>query len=210
MRLYADAMNATKRRRCVWAGDDPLMQAYHDREWGVPERDPRALWEVLMLEGFQAGLSWAVVLRKREALREAFARFDPDRVARFTARDVDRLMKNPGIIRARAKIEATVAGARIFCDMRDRGEPFAEFCWSFSDGQVVTGGGRSFPTQSVLSETAAKELKRRGFKFVGPTIVYAWMQAVGIVNDHAVDCFRRAQVVRSSGVRRGAVRRRTD
>ena len=147
-----------------------------------------------MLEGFQAGLSWAIVLRKREAFREAFARFDPDRVARFTKRDVDRLMKNASIIRARAKIEATVAGAGIFCEMREGGENFAGFCWSFSEGNVVVGSGRSVPTQSALSETISKELKRRGFRFVGPTIIYAWMQAVGIVNDHSSKCFRRSQV----------------
>jgi DNA-3-methyladenine glycosylase I len=180
--------------RCAWAGDDPLMQAYHDEEWGVPQRDPRALWEMLMLEGFQAGLSWAIVLRKRETFREAFAGFDPNSVARFSKRDVDRFMTNPGIIRARAKIEATIAGARVFCEMRDRGEDFAGFCWSFSDGKVVAGSGRSFPTQTALSDTISKELKRCGFKFVGPTIVYAWMQAVGIVNDHSIKCFRRNQV----------------
>jgi DNA-3-methyladenine glycosylase I len=195
--LYHDlrlAMTSRTHIRCAWAGDDPLMQTYHDEEWGVPQRDPRALWEMLMLEGFQAGLSWAIVLRKRETFREAFAGFDPNRVARFSKRDVDRLMTNPGIIRARAKIEATIAGARVFCEMRDRGEDFAAFCWSFSDGHVVAGGGRSFPTQTALSDTISKDLKRRGFKFVGPTIVYAWMQAVGIVNDHSIKCFRRNQV----------------
>jgi DNA-3-methyladenine glycosylase I len=182
------------------------MQAYHDEEWGVPQRDPRALWEMLMLEGFQAGLSWAIVLRKRETFRRAFAGFEPNRVARFTTRDVDRLMTNPGIIRARAKIDATIAGARIFCEIRDHGEDFADFCWSFSDGTVVAGSGRSFPTQTALSETISKELKRRGFKFVGPTIVYAWMQAVGIVNDHSINCFRRNQVAREPAVQRGAER----
>jgi DNA-3-methyladenine glycosylase I len=187
--------------RCAWAGDDPLMQVYHDAEWGVPQRDPGALWEMLMLEGFQAGLSWAIVLRKREAFREAFAGFDPDTVARFSHRDVDRLMTNPGIIRARAKIDATIAGARVYCEMRDRGEDFAGFCWSFSDGKVVIGSGRSFPTQTVLSETISKELKRRGFKFVGPTIVYAWMQAVGIVNDHSIKCFRRRLLKSSLALR---------
>jgi DNA-3-methyladenine glycosylase I len=183
------------------------MQAYHDREWGAPQRDPRALWEMLMLEGFQAGLSWAIVLRKREAFRQAFAGFDPDRVARFTKRDVDRLVKNASIIRARAKIEATIAGAHSFCDMRDRGENFAGFCWSFSEGNVLTGSGRSFPTQTPLSETISRELKRRGFTFVGPTIVYAWMQAVGIVNDHSIGCFRRNQVMSETASRRGAHRR---
>ena len=170
------------------------MRTYHDEEWGVPERDPRALWEMLMLEGFQAGLAWIIVLRKREAFRKAFAGFDPARVARFTKRDIDRLMNDAGIIRARAKIEATIAGARIFCEMRDRGEDFGALCWSFTEERVVTGTGKSFPSQTALSTVISKELKRRGFKFVGPTIVYAWMQAVGIVNDHSIDCFRRRQV----------------
>jgi DNA-3-methyladenine glycosylase I len=183
--------------RCAWAGEDPLMQAYHDEEWGVPERDPQALWEMLMLEGFQAGLSWAIVLRKREALRKAFKGFDPDAVARFTARDINRLLNDPGIIRARAKIEATIAGARVFREMRDGGQSFADFCWSFTDGQPVTGNGRFVPAQTALSDKLSKELKRRGFKFVGPTIVYAWMQAVGIVNDHSLTCFRRKQVAKS-------------
>lgn len=170
------------------------MQAYHDAEWGVPERDARALWEMLMLEGFQAGLAWIIVLRKREAFREAFVGFDPVKVARFTKRDIHRLMNNAGIIRARAKIEATIQGARIFCEMRDRGEDFGALCWSFTDGNVVTGTGRTVPSQTALSTIISKDLKRRGFTFVGPTIVYAWMQAVGIVNDHSIDCFRRREV----------------
>jgi len=173
------------------------MQTYHDEEWGVPERDPRALWEMLMLEGFQAGLAWIIVLRKRDAFRKAFAGFDPVRVARFNARDIDRLMNDAGIIRARAKIEATIAGARIFSEMRDRGEDFGALCWSFTEGKVVKGTGRTFPAQTALSTVISKELKGRGFTFVGPTIVYAWMQAVGIVNDHAIDCFRRRQVSRA-------------
>lgn len=178
------------RERCVWAGSDPVMQAYHDAEWGVPLHDSRALWEMLMLEGFQAGLSWAIVLRKREAFRAAFKGFNPDAVARFTQRDVEALMGNAGIIRARAKIEATIAGARLFCEMRDRGDDFATFAWSFTSGRVLQGDGRSVPTETDLSRTISKELKRRGFKFVGPTIVYAWMQATGIVDDHAPECFR--------------------
>jgi DNA-3-methyladenine glycosylase I len=173
------------------------MQTYHDEEWGVPQRDPRALWEMLMLEGFQAGLAWIIVLRKRDAFRQTFAGFDPAMVARFSQRDIDRLMNNAGIIRARAKIEATIAGARIFCEMRDRGEDFAALCWSFTEGRVITGTGRALPSQTALSTTISTELKRRGFKFVGPTIVYAWMQAVGIVNDHSIDCFRRRQVARA-------------
>jgi len=179
-------------RRCRWAGDDPLMTAYHDQEWGVPERDGRALWEKLMLDGFQAGLAWITVLRKRDAFRKAFAGFQPAKVARFVERDVARLLGDAGIIRSRAKIESTIAGARVYCEMADRGEDFATFCWSFTGGKVLKGDGRTLPARTDLSEAVSKELKRRGFKFVGPTIVYAWMQAVGIVNDHAAGCFRRA------------------
>ena len=178
-------------QRCAWADDDPLMRAYHDDEWGVPQRDPRMLWEMLMLEGFQAGLAWITVLRKREAFRAAFAGFDPAKVARFGARDVTRLMADPGIIRARAKIDATIRGAQIYVEMAARGERFDELCWSFTDGAVLKNDGRTRLVSSPLSETISKELKGRGFKFVGPTIVYAWMQAVGIVNDHAATCFRR-------------------
>jgi len=181
-------------QRCAWAGDDPLMRAYHDDEWGVPQRDPRMLWEMLMLEGFQAGLAWITVLRKRDAFRSAFAGFDPRRVARFGAADVARLMGDAGIIRARAKIDATIRGAQLYCEMADRGESFADFCWSFTGGAVVQGNGRTVPASTPLSERISQEMKRRGFKFVGPTIVYAWMQAVGIVNDHAARCFRRAQL----------------
>ncbi len=180
--------------RCAWAEGDPLMQAYHDEEWGVPERDPRALWEKLMLDGFQAGLAWITVLRKRDAFREAFKDFDPDKVARFKERDVERLLGDAGIIRSRAKIDSTIKGAQVFCEMRDAGEDFADFCWSFSDGEVVKGDGTELLAKTPLSEEVSKELKRRGFKFVGPVIVYAWMQAVGIVNDHSADCFRRDQV----------------
>jgi DNA-3-methyladenine glycosylase I len=170
------------------------MRAYHDEEWGVPQRDSRMLWEMLMLEGFQAGLAWIIVLRKREAFRKAFAGFDPEKVARFSEAKIERLMADTGIIRARAKIEATIRGAQIFRELEDMGESFGDFCWSFTDGKVVKGDGRSAIATSPLSEQISKEMKRRGFKFVGPTIVYAWMQAVGIVNDHSSSCFRRAQV----------------
>ena len=180
--------------RCAWAGNDPLMQAYHDEEWGVAERDSRALWEKLVLDGFQAGLAWITVLRKRDAFRAAFAGFDPQIVAGYGEADILRLLENPGIIRSRAKIEAAIGGARIYCDMAARGEDFADFCWSFTDGKVVRGDGVSLPAKTALSETVSKELKRRGFKFVGPVIVYAWMQAVGIVDDHASNCFRRSAV----------------
>jgi DNA-3-methyladenine glycosylase I len=171
------------------------MGVYHDEEWGVPQRDPRMLWEMLMLEGFQAGLSWITILRKREAFRKAFAGFDPEKVARYSEADALRLMSNPGIVRARAKIDATIRGAQLYCEMEDRGESFTDFCWSFSAGKVITGDGRSVAATSPLSELIAKELKRRGFKFVGPTIVYAWMQAVGIVNDHSARCFRRNEIL---------------
>ncbi|MGA0572862.1 DNA-3-methyladenine glycosylase I [Variovorax sp. VNK109] len=177
--------------RCAWAGSDPLMQAYHDEEWGRPEHDPRMLWETLMLEGFQAGLSWITVLKKREAFREAFARFDPVKVARFGEKDIERLMGNPGIIRARAKIEATIKGAQIYNEMMKNGEDFDAFCWSFTKGKVIKGDGKTLPAVTPLSEEISKELKRRGFKFVGPTIVYAWMQAIGMVDDHALGCFCR-------------------
>lgn len=182
------------KQRCRWPGEDPLYLAYHDEEWGVPQHDSRMLWEMLMLEGFQAGLSWITVLRKREAFRKAFKGFDPAKVARFTEKEIERLLADPGIIRARAKIEATIAAAKIYVEMEKRGESFAEFCWSFTDGKVLKGDGKSVPAQTPLSEQISKELKRRGFKFVGPTIVYAWMQAVGIVNDHATHCFRRKEV----------------
>jgi len=168
------------------------MRHYHDAEWGVPQRDPRMLWEMLMLEGFQAGLAWIIILRKREAFRQAFANFDPVKVAAFTETDVARLMADPGIVRAQAKIRATIRGAQIYCEMAERGERFAEFCWSFTDGKTIKNPGREWIAKSPLSETISKEMKRRGFKFVGPTIVYAWMQAVGIVNDHEVSCFRRS------------------
>jgi DNA-3-methyladenine glycosylase I len=176
-----------ERMRCRWAERDPLERHYHDTEWGVPVRDARALWECLMLEGFQAGLSWTVILRKRENFRRAFAEFDPDRVAAFEEGDILRLLADPGIVRSRAKIVATIEGARIFNAMQARGEDFAGYCWSFTGGVPLHGDGRA--TETELSRVISKDLKRRGFKFVGPTIVHAWMQAVGLVDDHAPDCF---------------------
>lgn len=187
-------MTTDKHHRCLWAQGNPVMQHYHDTEWGVVQRDARALWEMLMLEGFQAGLAWIVVLRKRDAFRAAFSGFRPRQLARYSEKDVLRLLANPRIIRSRAKIEATIKGAKIYCEMAERGENFRDFCWSFTEGRVLAGDGRHFPASSAMSERLSKELKRRGFRFVGPTIVYAWMQAVGIVNDHAATCFRRAQV----------------
>lgn len=175
------------KRRCAWADDDVLMAKYHDDEWGRPERDSRLLWEALMLEGFQAGLSWQTILHKRDNFRRAFVGFDPLRVARFKERDIARLLKDDGIVRSRAKIVATVVGAQIYCDMQDAGDSFADFCWSFTDGKTVTG---SAAARTQLSAAISTQLKRRGFKFVGPTIVYAWLQAVGIIDDHQRGCFR--------------------
>lgn len=180
------------RIRCGWSRGSALMRDYHDREWGVPERDSRRLWETLMLEGFQAGLSWEIVLRKREGFRAAFARFDPHRVAAFTPADVERLMADPGIVRARAKIEATIRGARIWCDMQARGEDFSAWCWAFVGGAPLGPSGSA--TQTELSRRISAAMKAKGFGFVGPTIVHAWMQAVGMVNDHAPDCFRAREV----------------
>lgn len=180
--------------RCDWAQSHPLLAAYHDTEWGVPETDPRALWEKLMLDGFQAGLSWLTILKKREAFRRAFAGFDPVRVARFDAADIDRLLADPGIVRSRSKIEAVIGNARAYVEMQADGEDFAEFVWSFVDHRVQHGDGRHVPTESNRSRALARALKARGFKYVGPTIVYAWMQAVGMVNDHAIECFCRERV----------------
>ena len=181
----------TQIQRCPWAEKDPLLQAYHDEEWGVPQYDSRALWEMLMLEGFQAGLAWITVLRKRQTLRRAFKNFDPKRVARFNETDIARLLGNPGIIRSRAKIEATIGGARIYLAMQAAGEDFAPFIWNLAGGKQIRNTG-DVPAKTPLSEEISQALKKRGFKFVGPVIVYAWMQATGIVNDHAANCFRRS------------------
>ena len=178
-------------RRCAWAESDPLLRAYHDREWGVPEHDSRALWELLMLEGFQAGLAWITVLRKREAFREAFRGFDPKVVAGFGKPDVTRLLGNPGIIRSRAKIEATIEGAKIYEEMRRSGEDFSSFVWKLVGGKPIQNKTGHVPAKTSLSEEVSAALKKRGFKFVGPVIVYAWMQASGMVNDHDPRCFRR-------------------
>jgi DNA-3-methyladenine glycosylase I len=176
------------RTRFAWARSDPLLCEYHDAEWGVPERDSRALWEKLMLDGFQAGLSWLTVLRKRAALRAAFAGFDPAAVARFTDADVERLLQDAAIIRSRAKIEATIGGARAYLAMQAAGEDFGAFAWSMAGPQRPPG---PVPAKTEASEVLSAALKKRGFKFCGPVIVYAWMQATGIVNDHEPDCFCR-------------------
>ena len=176
--------------RCSWAQNDPLMSKYHDQEWGVPERDSRALWEALMLDGFQAGLSWLTILRKREAFRKAFHNFDPKKVARMNEKDISRLLQNEGIIRSRAKIEATIQGARIYVAMADAGEDFSTWIWTMAGGKPIQNRG-PIPAKTPLSEEISAALKKRGFKFVGPVIVYAWMQACGIVTDHSPTCFRR-------------------
>jgi len=186
----------TEQKRCAWAGNDPLMRAYHDEEWGVPIYDSRAIWEMLMLEGFQAGLSWSIILRKRPAFREAFSGFDPEAVAHFNEEDIERLLANPGIIRSRAKIEATIAGARIYLAMGDAGEDLSMYAWKMAGGKPILNTSGALPVKSELSETISAALKTRGFKFVGPVIVYSWMQAIGIVNDHSVSCFRREAVAK--------------
>lgn len=187
-------------RRCPWPiQDDPLYIAYHDEEWGVPVRDDRKLFEFLVLEAFQAGLSWRTILRKRENFREAFAGFDYDKVARFGKRDVARLMKDAGIVRNKAKILAAIENARRFLDVRREFGTFSKYMWSWVGGKPLRHSNRSMKDFVPYTEEAAawaKDLKKRGFKFLGPTVVYAHMQAVGMVNDHTVDCFRYRQLAR--------------
>ena len=183
--------------RCAWCGTDPLYVAYHDEEWGVPEYDPRALWEKLVLDGFQAGLAWITILRKREGMRDAFDGFDPEKIAAYGEGDVERLLGDPRIIRSQAKINSAIKGARIWLEMRDSGEEFSAWLWSFVGGAPIQNSwpdsaGR--PTQTPESDAMARALKQRGFTFCGPVIVYAFMQAVGMVNDHGVECFRHRQV----------------
>jgi DNA-3-methyladenine glycosylase I len=182
--------NRSTKQRCSWAESDPLLRAYHDLEWGMPERDSRALWESLMLDGFQAGLSWITILKKRDAFRKAFKGFEPNKVANFGEPEIKRLLENADIIRSRAKIEATITGARIYVAMEAAGEDFSTFVWDLVGGDPIQNKG-PIPASTPLSEQVSKALKKRGFKFVGPVIVYAWMQAVGMVNDHELTCFRR-------------------
>jgi len=186
--------------RCRWVNPaDTLYVAYHDEEWGVPEYDSRALWEKLVLDGFQAGLAWITILRKREAFRAAFDSFDPEKVARYGETDRARLMADAGIVRSNAKIDAAIAGAKVWVDMRQRGEDFSAFLWAFTDGKPVQnrwGDIGEIPAQTPLAAEVAKALKARGFKFCGPVITYAFMQAVGMVNDHTTGCYRHAEVAR--------------
>jgi DNA-3-methyladenine glycosylase I len=184
-------------KRCHWPGTDPLYIAYHDEEWGVPERDSRALYEKLILDGFQAGLSWITILKKREAFRAAFQGFDPDLIARYGEADVNRLLADAGIVRSRAKIEAAVNSARAYLSMRERGEDFSQFIWSFTDGATLQNAWSDkseVPAKTPLSEEMSKALSAKGFKFCGPVIVYAFMQAVGVVNDHLTYCHRHAEL----------------
>jgi DNA-3-methyladenine glycosylase I len=181
--------------RCPWPGTDPLYVAYHDEEWGVPERDDRALYEKLVLDGFQAGLSWITILRKREAFRRAFDDFDPEKIARYPKRKIEALMRDEGIVRNRAKIEGAVASARAFLDMMERGMSFSAYLWEFVGGKPIDSQAKALadiPAETALSRAVSKDLKSRGFKFCGPTIVYAFMQATGLINDHLVTCPRHA------------------
>ncbi|MBV9548810.1 MAG: DNA-3-methyladenine glycosylase I [Alphaproteobacteria bacterium] len=193
------------RKRCRWPGGDPLYCSYHDAEWGVPEYDSRALYEKLVLDGFQAGLSWITILRKRENFRKAFHRFEPDKIARYGARDIERLLENDGIIRSRAKIEAAIRGARLWLEIEEK-EPggFTELIWKHVDGKPMVNrfkGDGDIPAQTEMSQGLAKELKQRGFNFCGPVIVYAFAQAIGMVNDHVVTCFRHAECTRLAKTR---------
>lgn len=184
--------------RCSWCGSDPLYVAYHDEEWGVPEWDSRALWEKLVLDGFQAGLAWITILRKREGFRAAFEGFDPRVIAGWGEAEVNRLLGDPGIVRHRGKIEATITNARAWIEIEER-EGFDQFMWRYMDGRALQNSFRTMdevPAATDLSTQISKDLKKAGFKFCGPTIVYAWMQAVGMVNDHMVTCPRHAEVAR--------------
>jgi DNA-3-methyladenine glycosylase I len=196
------------KERCHWPGEDPLYVAYHDEEWGVPELDSRALYEKLMLDGFQAGLSWITILRKRENFRAAFKGFDPERVARFGSRDVERLLADAGIVRHRGKIEGAIAGARATLKLEEAGG-LKRFLWSYVEGKPVQSAfdrHAQIPVETPLSREISKALKARGFTFCGPTIVYAFMQAVGMVNDHLTCCFRHAEL--APRARRDPARRR--
>ena len=183
--------------RCPWSKQDPLYISYHDQEWGVPEYDDQALYEKLVLDGFQAGLSWITILRKRENFRRAFDGFDPEKIARYRSAKIERLMKDASIVRNRAKIEGAVLSARAWLEVMEKGPGFSKLLWEFVDGRPKVNRFRSVrqvPAETAVSRAMSKELAQRGFKFCGPTIVYAFMQAVGMVNDHLVSCYRHAAV----------------
>ena len=197
-------MPANERKRCEWSGTDPLMVAYHDEEWGNPVHDDRTLFEFLLLEGAQAGLSWITILRKREAYRQAFDQFDPGKVARYDARRIQRLLADPGIVRNKLKLESAVKNARAFLKVQEEFGSFAEYQWQFVGGKPIQNRPatkQQVPARSELSDALSKDLKKRGFNFVGSTILYAYMQAVGLVNDHVADCFRSASGKATSGKR---------
>ncbi|MFT4129125.1 DNA-3-methyladenine glycosylase I [Labrys sp. (in: a-proteobacteria)] len=188
-------LHADGKQRCPWPGLDPFYVAYHDEEWGVPEYDGRALYEKLILDGFQAGLSWITILRKRARFREVFDDFEPAKIALYGPEKVEALMADPGIVRNRAKVEGTIIGARLWLEIEER-QGFSHYLWDFLDGRPLQNTLRTtadVQAETPLSQKISKDLKARGFKFVGPTIVYAFMQAVGMVNDHLVDCFRYAE-----------------
>ena len=183
----------TQHMRCPWCGDDPLYVAYHDHEWGVPERDDRALYEKLILDGFQAGLSWITILRKRENFRRAFDGFQPEKIARYTPRKIEALMNDAGIVRNRAKVEGAVKSAKAYLAMADQGISFSDYLWDFMDGRPIQNRWTrddKIPAETKQSQAMSKALKQAGFVFCGPTITYAFMQAVGMVNDHLVTCPR--------------------
>lgn len=188
--------------RCSWTGDDPLYLDYHDQEWGVPCWDDNALFEFLILEGAQAGLSWITILRKRENYRRAFDSFDAEKIARYGQKKITTLLQDEGIVRNRLKVASTVKNARSFLDILEAQESFADFLWEFVDGRPIQNHWLSLdevPVNTAESDAMSRELKRRGFSFVGTTICYAFMQAVGMVNDHTVDCFRHKQIIQLAG-----------
>lgn len=192
-------LHPDKLHRCPWPKQDPLYVAYHDEEWGVPEYDDRALFEKLVLDGFQAGLSWITILRKRENFRRAFSEFDPETIARYPKRKIESLMNDTGIVRNRAKIEGAVLSSRAWLDIMEKGPGFSALLWDYLDGKPKVNRFRStreVPAETELSRKISKELSSRGFKFVGPTIVYAFMQAVGMVNDHLLQCHRHAKCMK--------------
>jgi DNA-3-methyladenine glycosylase I len=188
---------AMSKQRCPWSGDDPLYQTYHDREWGVPVRGDRKLFEFLILEGAQAGLSWITVLRKRESYRKAFDNFDWNKVAEYDEAKVQELLQNPGIIRNRLKVRGAVTNAKAFIKVREEFGTFSKYIWSFVDGRTIQNqwqGMKDVPAVTATAERLSKDLKKRGFTFVGPTIIYAHMQATGMVNDHITTCFRHGEL----------------
>lgn len=188
-----------EKQRCEWPGDDELYQSYHDNEWGVPVYDDRELFEKLILDGAQAGLSWITILRKREGYRKAFDQFNPEKMARYTDKKLEKLMQDPGIVRNRLKIKSARQNARAYLDIQESSEGFSQFLWQFVKGKPIQNQWqnlREVPTSTQEAEQMSKALKKAGFSFVGPTIVYAFMQAVGMVNDHTVDCFRHRECKR--------------